>query len=137
MRDLLVKRLTTLGRLEWLKTETAAWQDDVRASRSRERWWKTSGISGLPGRGLAVVREIWRWREAQAQRREVEAKRRAEIATNETAQARAIQAKAEAQLAAVLGSTTWRATAPLRNMVANTSTLRRALRRYTKGRAKT
>jgi hypothetical protein len=73
-----------------------------------------------------------RRREAQAQRREVEAQRRAESASYEIADARAIQARAEAQLAAVLGSTTWRATALLRNMVANTPTLRRALRRFTK-----
>ena len=69
MRDFLVRRLTALGRLDWLETETASWQDDVRASRSRERWWKTSGISGLPSRSLAIVREIWRWREQEAQRR--------------------------------------------------------------------
>ena len=69
MRDFLVRRLTALGRMEWLQTETASWQDDVRASRSRERWWKTSGISGLPSRSLSIVREIWRWREQEAQRR--------------------------------------------------------------------
>jgi ribonuclease D len=42
MRDFLYRRLEKLGRLDWLAAETAAWQDDVRASRSRERWWRTS-----------------------------------------------------------------------------------------------
>ena len=63
MRAALGKRLTALGRVEWLETETAAWQDDVRATRGRERWWKVSGISGLPGpqpgrgaRAVAVAR---------------------------------------------------------------------------------
>jgi ribonuclease D len=69
MRAELGKRLTALGRAPWLETETAAWQDDVRATRGRERWWKVSGISGLPGRGLAIVRALWRWREEEAQRR--------------------------------------------------------------------
>jgi ribonuclease D len=69
MRDFLGKKLAALGRVAWLETETASWQDDVRATRGRERWWKTSGISGLPSRGLAIVREVWRWRDEEAQRR--------------------------------------------------------------------
>ena len=60
MRDKLQRTLERLGRLDWLETEMAAWQDDVEATRSRERWWKVSGISGLSRRSLAVVRELWR-----------------------------------------------------------------------------
>jgi O-antigen biosynthesis protein len=69
-----------------------------------------------------------RRRAAEAQRREAEAQRHAEVATNDAADAHASQARAEAQLAAVLSSTTWRATMWLRNIVANQPTLRRALR---------
>jgi ribonuclease D len=75
MRDRLRAQLHELGRLAWLDAEMAAWQDDVEATRSRERWWKVSGVSGLSSRSLAVVREVWRWREAEAERRDWPAKR--------------------------------------------------------------
>ena len=70
MRDRLREKLTDLKRLSWLDAEMAAWQGDVEATRSRERWWKVSGISGLSSRGLAIVREVWRWREQEAERRD-------------------------------------------------------------------
>ncbi len=75
MRDRLRTKLEKLGRLAWLDTEMAAWQDDVEATRSRERWWKVSGVSGLSSRSLAVVRDVWRWRELEAERRDWPAKR--------------------------------------------------------------
>ena len=58
-----------MGREAWLADEMAAWMTDVDATRSDERWWKVSGTSGLSRRGLAVVREVWRWREREAERR--------------------------------------------------------------------
>ncbi len=70
MRDKLHARLSRLGRTAWMDAEMAAWQDDVLATRSQERFWKVSGISGLSSRSLAIVRELWRWREAEAERRE-------------------------------------------------------------------
>lgn len=75
MRDRLQSRLEALGRTAWLAAEMAAWQDDVEATRSRERWWKVSGVSGLSARSLAVVREVWRWREQEAERRDWPIKR--------------------------------------------------------------
>ncbi len=75
MRDVLAGRLADLGRIDWLASEMAAWQQDVAATRSRERWWKVSGISGLSSRSLAVVRELWRWRDLEAQKRDCPAKR--------------------------------------------------------------
>jgi ribonuclease D len=68
-------RLTELGRDSWLDTEMATWMADVEATRSLERWWKVSGISGLSRRSLAIVREIWRWREAEAQKRDCPTRR--------------------------------------------------------------
>lgn len=62
-------RLAGLNRLTWLDAEMDAWQADVAASRSGERWWRVSGISGLSRRSLAIVREVWRWREREADRR--------------------------------------------------------------------
>ena len=70
MRDRLHARLADLGRLDWMAAEIATWQDEVEASRSRERWRNVSGISGLSARSLAIVRELCRWRAAEAQRRD-------------------------------------------------------------------
>lgn len=75
MRNKLVAKLTGHGRLEWLASEMLAWQNEVEESRSRERWRRVSGISGLSPRSLAVVRELWRWREGEAERRDSPPKR--------------------------------------------------------------
>jgi ribonuclease D len=69
LRRVLADRLDELGRTAWLADEMASWQSDVEASRGDDRWWRVSGISGLPRRSLAVVRELWIWREAEAARR--------------------------------------------------------------------
>lgn len=69
MTTQLRSRLSELNRLAWLDAEMAAWQADVAASRGGERWWRVSGISGLARRSLAIVREVWRWREREADRR--------------------------------------------------------------------
>jgi ribonuclease D len=68
-------RLAELNRTSWLEGEMLAWQDDVKATRSGERWWKVSGASGLSRRNLAVVREIWRWREREAESRDCPTRR--------------------------------------------------------------
>ncbi|MEX0679095.1 MAG: HRDC domain-containing protein [Pirellulales bacterium] len=64
------ERLEQLKRTAWLTGEMEAWQSDVNATRSGERWWKVSGTSGLSRRSLAVVRELWRWREREAEKRD-------------------------------------------------------------------
>jgi ribonuclease D len=75
MRNKLHARLQQLGRLEWMSTEMQAWQDDVDAYRTRERWRRVSGITGLSSRSLAIVRELWRWREDEAGRRDIPPRR--------------------------------------------------------------
>ena len=69
------RRLAEMGRIGWMEAEIATWMSDVRATRSDERWWKVSGTSNLSRRSLAVVREIWRWREAEAERRDCPTRR--------------------------------------------------------------
>jgi ribonuclease D len=64
------KRLEELDRTSWLAAEMEAWQAEVGATRGDERWWKVSGTSGLSRRSLAIVRELWRWREREAERRD-------------------------------------------------------------------
>src|SRR6185436_3250041 len=69
------RRLAEMGRVGWMEAEIASWMSDVRATRSDERWWKVSGTSNLSRRSLAVVRELWRWREAEAERRDCPTRR--------------------------------------------------------------
>ncbi len=75
LRDVFCKRLTNLKRMEWLSAEMETWQSEVEAARSRERWRRVSGISGLSPRSMAIVREVWRWREDEAERRDLPPKR--------------------------------------------------------------
>jgi ribonuclease D len=75
MRDKMTARLEVLGRFEWLETEMADWQRDVGDSFSRERWRKVTGSSSLSGRSLAIVRELWRWRDNEARKRDCPARK--------------------------------------------------------------
>jgi ribonuclease D len=75
MRDRLHEKLAALGRVEWMQTEMDAWQDEVEAARTAERWRRVSGTNGLSSRSLAIVRELWRWRDAEAARRDSPVKR--------------------------------------------------------------
>jgi len=71
----LTEKLEELDRSHWLEDEMIAWFNQVEESYRRERWQRVSGMSGLSARSRAVVREIWRWREAEASRRNSPPKR--------------------------------------------------------------
>lgn len=66
--DILEKSIADLGRKSWLMEEMETWQSDVEGYLTRPRWRRTSGISGLSRKSLAIVRELWHWREEEAQR---------------------------------------------------------------------
>lgn len=68
-------KLIKLGRTDWLVEETATWIDDVLESENRERWRRVSGLSKLPARAQVIAKELWRWRENQAQQRDVQPRR--------------------------------------------------------------
>src|SRR5581483_9870750 len=68
-RDAIVNRLNRLNRWAWFQNEMAAWQNEVADTRNSERWRKVAGSSGLSGRSLAIVRELWTWRDREASRR--------------------------------------------------------------------
>lgn len=70
MADKLRAKLSELKRTTWLDAEMQSWMNDVEASRSGERWTRVSGMSSLSRRAMAIVREIWRWRESEAERRD-------------------------------------------------------------------
>lgn len=75
IRDALVARLEKLGRRAWLAEEMRDWEQGVETSLNHERWRRVSGNSGLDSRSLAVLRELWRWREDEARRRDKPARR--------------------------------------------------------------
>ena len=68
-------KLAELDRLSWLDDEMRMWQRDQEASLQRERWRRVSGLSGMSQRVLAVVRELWQFREEEARQRNQPAKR--------------------------------------------------------------
>ncbi|MEE8452506.1 MAG: HRDC domain-containing protein [Thermoguttaceae bacterium] len=70
LRDALGKKLEELGRREWLDDEMATWQAEIRLAHSHQRWRRVSGSSGLSRHSLAIVRELWQWREDEARRRD-------------------------------------------------------------------
>ena len=75
IRDRVYARLEELGRLSWMEEETAAWCEELCRATSSERWRRVSGNSGLDQRSLAIVHELWKWREGEAKHRNQPARR--------------------------------------------------------------
>ncbi|TWT90465.1 Ribonuclease D [Pseudobythopirellula maris] len=75
LHDKIMGRLEKRGRAEWLAEETESFVHEVTEARTRERWRKVSGVGNLPPRSLAIVREVWRWRQQEAERRDLPPKR--------------------------------------------------------------
>jgi ribonuclease D len=75
MRNVLANRLRELDRLDWLDDELAKWQAELEEYESGERWQRMGGVSGMSPKHLAIVREIWNWRDAEARRRDCPARR--------------------------------------------------------------
>lgn len=72
MADRLVADLRRKGRYEWF-IESCEWNME----RGRERFiserteaWRIKGCGKLTNRGLAALRELWRWRSAEAEMRD-------------------------------------------------------------------
>ncbi|MFP6764068.1 MAG: HRDC domain-containing protein [Planctomycetaceae bacterium] len=58
------------GRLEWASEEFGRILSDIQAERNRENWHRLSGIRRLKPKQLAVAREIYRWRDQEAEQRD-------------------------------------------------------------------
>jgi ribonuclease D len=67
--DALQKKLKKLNRLDWLAEEMERWLAEVQDSREKPRWRRVSGVGNLSPRCLAIVRELWMWRRAEAERK--------------------------------------------------------------------
>ncbi len=75
LHDQITGLINQFGRAAWLAEETTAFVEEVIAARTRERWRKVSGSGNLGPRNLAIVRELWRWRQEEAERRDLPPKR--------------------------------------------------------------
>jgi ribonuclease D len=75
LHDELRSQVEASNRLSWLTEETATWLADLQAARERPRWRKVSGIGNMSLRSLAIVRELWTWRQQEAERRNVPPRR--------------------------------------------------------------
>ncbi len=70
LRDILRERLLGLGRLEWAREEFAL-LERIRGGPvdgAEPGWLRLKGAKALRPRELAVLRELWEWREGVAQR---------------------------------------------------------------------
>jgi ribonuclease D len=73
--DRLSELLRQRQRSAWLQEETDRWTQGVADAAERRDWRRVSGIGKLPPRELAIVRELWNWRQDEAQRRNSPPKR--------------------------------------------------------------
>ena len=62
----LIDRAERMGRLGWITSECERLVELVTESQREKRWGRLPGISRLDGRTLAVLRELWTWRENRA-----------------------------------------------------------------------
>jgi ribonuclease D len=46
----------------------ASWREEVSAAQDRKDWRRVSGIGSLNWKSLAIVRELWNWRQDEARR---------------------------------------------------------------------
>lgn len=67
MGDLIVARLRELGRYGWFEESCAAARQKVLdRDDSKEEIWRIQGSGKLDRRGLACLRALWQWRDAEA-----------------------------------------------------------------------
>jgi len=66
--DALHAQMTKLDRYSWLDEEMEKWQEGLERYSTRPAWRSVSGIGNLSRRSLAIVRELWTWRDQRAQR---------------------------------------------------------------------
>jgi ribonuclease D len=75
LHEELQRCLNRHGRLAWFDEEMKAWLTEVCEARERPRWRRVSGIGNLSMRSLAIVRELWQWRQQQAEKRDIPPRR--------------------------------------------------------------
>ncbi len=69
LADIFEAELCRLGRWEWFEQscEKAIASASVIKERDPDALWRITGSNDLPGRGSAILRALWHWREGEAQ----------------------------------------------------------------------
>ncbi|HLF77453.1 MAG TPA: HRDC domain-containing protein [Dehalococcoidia bacterium] len=75
LRASLIAKAEALGRVDWLRSECQRLAERVVESEREERWSRISGASSLGRRDLAVLREVWRWRDNTARAADIPPRR--------------------------------------------------------------
>lgn len=73
--DRLTSELIERGRLEWLEDELQSRQAQLLDTFEQEGWHRLSGVQSLHGKQLAIVRELWLWRDERARTKDMPARR--------------------------------------------------------------
>ena len=70
LADILLARLSELGRLDWFYQSCTAARDAVinRPPPDQEEAWRINGWGNLQPKGLAALRALWQWRLREAER---------------------------------------------------------------------
>jgi ribonuclease D len=66
--DRLTDTLKRRKRTAWFDEEQAEWQQSIVDAQDRKDWRRVSGIGAMNARNLAIVRELWHWRQEEARR---------------------------------------------------------------------
>jgi len=74
LRDRLEVELKTLGRYEWFVEEVYRQYTECQ-SDDTEPWRRLAGCAGFSRRELAILKELWHWREEEAARRNLPSRR--------------------------------------------------------------
>jgi ribonuclease D len=75
LHDVLQRLLKKHNRLAWMAEEMDTWVREVSDARRQPRWRRVSGIGGLSPRSLSIVKELWLWRQQEAERRDLPPRR--------------------------------------------------------------
>lgn len=69
LRNVLLTKLETTGRLPWFQEETIRQLEEVQERLTEQTWTKLPGVRQLDRQALGVLRALWTWREAEAKAR--------------------------------------------------------------------
>ena len=62
-------KLEKLGRFDWMTDEMDSWQGQLEKTIDEPQWRRVSGVANMNRKALAIVRELWLWRDAEAEHR--------------------------------------------------------------------
>ncbi len=71
----LVAKLDDLGRTAWMEQEMRDWQLQLIENEVSEPWRRLSGFASLSHRSMAIAAKLWEWRERNAEKRNIPARR--------------------------------------------------------------